>query len=172
MWYNIDNEREVINKAKTDLEMGLYNHGALTESFIRCVENQPTADVVEVVRCKDCKHLGVCATHLFHLKDPNSFCSHAERREEWHSLKLQKQTSWKRKKKRNTRSHRNRLVWIVLKAREWKTLFIAEWTGKSYCRDLNIYVVVLAKSWRKRKSVTKSYILWLFRITCDCFPLL
>ena len=36
------------NKSKTDYEMGLYNHGALTESFIRCVERQPTADVVEV----------------------------------------------------------------------------------------------------------------------------
>ena len=35
------------NKAKTDYEMGLYNHGALTESFIRCVEKHPTADVVE-----------------------------------------------------------------------------------------------------------------------------
>lgn len=37
------------NKAKTDHEMGLYNHGALTESFIRFVERQPAADVVEVV---------------------------------------------------------------------------------------------------------------------------
>ena len=36
------------NKAKTDYEMGLYNHGALTESFIRFVERQPAADVVEV----------------------------------------------------------------------------------------------------------------------------
>ena len=34
------------NKAKTDLEMGLYNHHALTESFNRFVERQPTADVV------------------------------------------------------------------------------------------------------------------------------
>ena len=42
----------------------------------------PTADVVEIVRCRDCKHLGVCGTHLFYLKDPNSFCSHGERRGE------------------------------------------------------------------------------------------
>lgn len=35
-------------KSKTDYEMGLYNHGALTEAFIRFVERQPTADVVEV----------------------------------------------------------------------------------------------------------------------------
>lgn len=36
------------NKLKTDYEMGLHNHGALTESFIRFVERQPTADAVEV----------------------------------------------------------------------------------------------------------------------------
>lgn len=37
---------EMLNdKAKTDLEMGLYNHGALTQSFIRFVERRPTADV-------------------------------------------------------------------------------------------------------------------------------
>ena len=35
-------------KQKIDYEMGLYNHGALTEAFIRFVERQPTADVVEV----------------------------------------------------------------------------------------------------------------------------
>ena len=33
------------NKAKTDYEMGLYNHGALTQSFIRLVERQSAADV-------------------------------------------------------------------------------------------------------------------------------
>ena len=37
---------EMLNKkAQTDLEMGLYNHGTLTQSFIRFVERQPTADV-------------------------------------------------------------------------------------------------------------------------------
>ena len=35
-------------KSKNDYEMGLYHHGALTESFIRFVERQTTADVVEV----------------------------------------------------------------------------------------------------------------------------
>ena len=38
---------EMLNiKAKTDEEMGLYNHLALTQSFITFVERQPTADVV------------------------------------------------------------------------------------------------------------------------------
>ena len=37
---------EMLNKkAKIDHEMGLYNHGALTESFIRFVERQLAADV-------------------------------------------------------------------------------------------------------------------------------
>ena len=36
------------NKLKTDYEMGLYNHGALTESFIRFVERQPTANVAPI----------------------------------------------------------------------------------------------------------------------------
>ena len=44
------------------------------------INNAPTADVVEVVRCKDCKNLGVCGTNLFYLKDPNSFCSYGERK--------------------------------------------------------------------------------------------
>lgn len=48
---------------------------------IDCLLAEPTADVVEVVRCKDCKRLGVCGTNLFYLKDPNSFCSCGERRE-------------------------------------------------------------------------------------------
>ena len=33
------------NKSKIDYEMGLYNHGALTQSFVTFVERQPTADV-------------------------------------------------------------------------------------------------------------------------------
>lgn len=38
---------EMLNiKAKTDEEIGLYNHLALTQSFITFVERQPTADVV------------------------------------------------------------------------------------------------------------------------------
>ena len=40
---------EMLNKKlETDYEMSLYNHAALTESFLRFIEHQPTADVVEV----------------------------------------------------------------------------------------------------------------------------
>ena len=58
---------------------------------IRDVKAQPTADVVEGVRCKDCKHYinwGDCITcqhwTLFEdvSTDPNAFCSYGERRAE------------------------------------------------------------------------------------------
>jgi hypothetical protein len=45
-YIDADELTEMLNKkAQTDLEMGLYNHGTLTQSFIRFVERQPTADV-------------------------------------------------------------------------------------------------------------------------------
>lgn len=48
---------EMLNKkAKIDYEMGLYNHGALTQSFIKSVERQPTADAVEVRHGEWIKH--------------------------------------------------------------------------------------------------------------------
>lgn len=87
------------NKVKTDYEMGLYNHGALTESFIRFVERQHTADVVEVVRCKDCRFCrnlpnGLCYAWTepydndrgykgeVHCVEPDDFCSSGERKEQ------------------------------------------------------------------------------------------
>lgn len=50
------------------------------------IENQPTADVVEVVRCKDCKHYVAeyCTrdiksrTNMFYMAE-NDFCSYGER---------------------------------------------------------------------------------------------
>ena len=56
------------------------------------MENEPTADVVEVVRCKDCKHAEIqdyappscryCCKYsaLYHAK--NFYCSMGERRED------------------------------------------------------------------------------------------
>lgn len=86
------------NKAKTDHETGLYNHGALTESFIRFVERQPAADVVEVVRCKDCvscrplnrkdRFEAIHPEYWVYCmredcgKKPDDFCSWGERKEQ------------------------------------------------------------------------------------------
>lgn len=58
------------NKAKTDLEMGLYNHGALTQSFISFVERQPTADVVpraEVEKIFEDIECALCLRERDHL---------------------------------------------------------------------------------------------------------
>ena len=51
---------------------------------------QPAADVAEVVRCKDCAHLGAhisggcydCKKYMMPYCRPNNFCSHGERKED------------------------------------------------------------------------------------------
>ena len=57
------------------------------------IESQPTADVVEVVRCKDCKfshedyfeqvwcRKRFCGSEEIHVKSKNHFCSLGERKE-------------------------------------------------------------------------------------------
>ena len=55
---------------------------ALVASAIR---NTPTADVVEVVRCKDCKHydrgICYCSSVKYVAHDKNHYCGYGERRE-------------------------------------------------------------------------------------------
>ena len=53
-----------------------------------CIEDVPTADVVEVVRCKDCKWLivgGLCCKNIKgggHKKlNPDDFCSYGARKD-------------------------------------------------------------------------------------------
>lgn len=43
--------------------------------------NAPTADVVEVVRCKDCKHFGSVGCAVDVVVNPNDYCSYGERGE-------------------------------------------------------------------------------------------
>ena len=58
-------------------------------NVIELVEDQPTADVVEVVRCKDCKYMRRTMSRcyclpVFGLKqitDLNAYCSYGERRD-------------------------------------------------------------------------------------------
>lgn len=47
------------------------------------VRDVPTADVVPVVRCKECKHLfyTMCAACGFLPHKPNDFCSYGERKD-------------------------------------------------------------------------------------------
>ena len=62
------------------------------DNILGCIERQPLADVVEVVRCKDCKHWGG-ATYGFVCRKfsgidtkicmgADHYCSYGERREE------------------------------------------------------------------------------------------
>ena len=56
----------------------------LVESLI---QKQPAADVVEVVSCKDCKHLmfsdcyGECRRNHLGIVRPDDFCSRGKRKE-------------------------------------------------------------------------------------------
>ena len=51
------------------------------------IDKVPTADVVEVVRCKDCQYnkLGICSKSenwdCGKQYDPNYFCAHGERKD-------------------------------------------------------------------------------------------
>ncbi len=51
------------------------------------IDSAPAADVVEVVRCKDCKHLmfsdmyGECSQAHMGIVRPDDFCSYGERGE-------------------------------------------------------------------------------------------
>ncbi len=45
------------------------------------IEAEPTADVVEVVRCKDCKNHEWCSIEDMALNDETFFCKWGERRE-------------------------------------------------------------------------------------------
>ena len=50
---------------------------------VSTIENTPSADVVEVVRCKDCKHNDRCNQYVLHYGDECelAFCSYGERKE-------------------------------------------------------------------------------------------
>ena len=54
------------------------------DNIKRCIERQPTADVVEVVRCKDCRYKDECNRYVLICGDEGelAFCSYGERRDE------------------------------------------------------------------------------------------
>lgn len=51
----------------------------IAQRILHIIDNQPTADVEEVVRCKDCKywHGGDC--YRIELTKSNDFCSYGEK---------------------------------------------------------------------------------------------
>ena len=50
------------------------------ESVLRVISEQPIADVVEVVRCKDCTISELCANTRNCGYLPNDFCSYGKRK--------------------------------------------------------------------------------------------
>ena len=70
------------DKLKDDLVNNRCFFPAIVESAIR---NTPTADVVEVVRCKDCIHSScygqICHYGVGRGVTPDHYCGHGERRE-------------------------------------------------------------------------------------------
>lgn len=64
-----------------------YNEGYTYDQVHFAIDDAPTADAVEVVRCKDCKWFGDlgCAIRIVDDSDKpteNDYCSFAERRSE------------------------------------------------------------------------------------------
>ena len=61
-----------------------------TEVILEFIENRQPADVAPVVRCRDCKHLGITTLGSYWCRNvngcakptPDSFCSYGKRRKE------------------------------------------------------------------------------------------
>ena len=79
--------KKIVRYIDAEQAIHLIENDALSQVYYRksdaidCIKATPTADVVEVVRCKDCKYfsefqycgvLGFC--------EPNEYCSRGERR--------------------------------------------------------------------------------------------
>ena len=61
----------------------LNNHGAICGFGKYLIEKFPAADVVSVVRCRDCKFFGNgdCSVQSVRNMYPDDFCSYGERKE-------------------------------------------------------------------------------------------
>jgi len=63
---------------------------ALYNFTLNRIIEQPTVDAVPVIRCKDCKYRDEQSANCIRFRkdwyvQSNSFCSWAERKEEWHT---------------------------------------------------------------------------------------
>ena len=54
----------------------------LLDDVMYALEEAPTIDAVEVVRCKDCKYWNNGDCYRLELSRPDDFCSYGERKEE------------------------------------------------------------------------------------------
>lgn len=87
---------KVVTEKYYDITAGCYPYNIVAYDMARLVKNAPTADVVEVVRCKDCSYADIlpsglyrCRLHSVYSMFGNSifnviaedYCSRAERSE-------------------------------------------------------------------------------------------
>ena len=74
--------------ATTDSEIGVFPIKIGFNAIAKVIDDAPTVDAVEVVRCKDCKHYNgllytLCPQSGMNvIDDEESYCSWAERKEE------------------------------------------------------------------------------------------
>lgn len=82
----IERER-VLEIAKDEYYSDFHKSMADLTSLRELLEDSPTADVVEVVRCKDCKNLmfsdfyGECSKGYMGIVSPDDYCSRGERKD-------------------------------------------------------------------------------------------
>lgn len=89
---------KVVTEKYYDITAGCYPYNIVAYDMAQLVKNAPTADVVEVVRCKDCRHwnnegydsilesaFGECRKSFedYHCCETTEgdYCSYGERRE-------------------------------------------------------------------------------------------
>ena len=65
-----------------DCDCGTYYTTCYMYDGLCYIEDAPAADVVEVVRCKDCKHWDFGDCYRQELTRPDDFCSYGERKEQ------------------------------------------------------------------------------------------
>ena len=70
-------------------KQGSIDYGMFTLGIQQAVDEQPTVDAVEVIRCRECKHCDPENHHCDHpmstsaplIRKPDDFCSYGERKE-------------------------------------------------------------------------------------------
>ena len=83
-----DLQRYPIRAYHYDKEHGNVNFINGVEAVLEYAEQLPKADVVEVVRCKDCRHSEICPDAVLWCNENNrlisgeAFCSYGERKEQ------------------------------------------------------------------------------------------
>lgn len=86
-YIDADKLKEFIDCCHMRQPTELWNYKAFSDcDVVNMIDEQPTADVVEVVRCKDCKYYETCNLRLSHWWKGGytvdiEFCSLGERAE-------------------------------------------------------------------------------------------